>query len=184
MANYNKIIMIGNMTRDPQLSYLPSNTPVVEFGLASNRRWKDQSGQQREETCFVDCRMFGRRAEVISKYTSKGSQILIEGRLQLDRWQDKDGSPRSKHRIFVENFEFLDSRAGGQGQGQGYQGNEGYQGNQQPRPAQAPQRQQPQQAPQGYDQPNSYDEPQGYDQPPQEGIDDFGGQPSGDNIPF
>ena len=111
MANYNKIIMIGNLTRDPQLSYLPSNTPVVEFGLASNRKWKDQSGQMREDTCFIDCRAYGRPAETISKYTSKGRQILIEGRLQLDQWQDKDGNRRSKHRIFVENFQFLDSRA-------------------------------------------------------------------------
>jgi len=68
MASYNKVIMIGNLTRDPQLTYLPSNTPVVEFGLASNRRWSGTDGTQREETCFIDCRAYGRTAETISKY--------------------------------------------------------------------------------------------------------------------
>lgn len=171
MANYNKIIMIGNLTRDPQMSYLPSNTPVVEFGLASNRRWKGQDGQQREDTCFVDCRAYGRQAETINQYTAKGRQILVEGRLQFDRWQDKEGQTRSKHRIIVENFQFLDSRPAGQGGG-------GYQGGPQSRPAQGAPRQQPrpQQVPQGYDEPPDQG---GYDEP------DFGDQgQQGDQIPF
>jgi single-strand DNA-binding protein len=173
MANYNKIIMIGNLTRDPQMSYLPSNTPVVEFGLASNRRWKGQDGQQREDTCFVDCRAYGRQAETINQYTAKGRQILVEGRLQFDRWQDKDGQTRSKHRIIVENFQFLDSRPAGQGGGGG-----GYQGAPQSRPAQGAPRQQPspEPAPQGYDEPPDQG---GYDEP------DFGDQgQQGDQIPF
>ena len=107
MANYNKVLLIGNLTRDPQMSFLPSQTPVVEFGLAVNRKWSGQDGSQREETCFVDCRMFGKRAEVVNKYFKRGDPIFIEGRLQFDQWQAQDGSKRSKHRVFVENFEFI-----------------------------------------------------------------------------
>jgi len=172
MANYNKIIMIGNLTRDPQLSYLPSNTPVVEIGLASNRRWKGQDGQQREDTCFVDCRAYGRQAETINQYTSKGRQILVEGRLQFDQWQDKEGNRRSKHRIIIENFQFLDSRPAGQGGG--------YSGGGQSRPApQQPRQARPQQAPQSYDQPPASDEPPS---PGSSDEPDFGEQ--GEHIPF
>ncbi len=110
MANLNKIMMIGNLTRDPQLSYLPSQTPVVEFGLATNRKWTDKAtGEQREETCFVDCRCYGRQAETINKYMRKGNQIFIEGRLQLDTWTSQEGQKRSKHRVFVQSFQFLGS---------------------------------------------------------------------------
>ena len=116
MANYNRVILMGNLTRDPQLSYLPSQTPVCELGLAVNRRWKGQDGQQREDTCFIDCRAYGKPAEIISQYMSKGRPILIEGRLQFDQWEGKDGQRRSKHRVIVENFQFL---GGGQGGGGG-----------------------------------------------------------------
>ena len=112
MANYNKVIMVGNLTRDPQMSYLPSQTPVVEFGLAVNRKWKGQDGQQKEETCFVDCRCYGKQAEVFNQYMSKGRPVLIEGRLQYDTWEGKDGTKRSKHRITVERFQFLGSGSG------------------------------------------------------------------------
>ncbi len=113
MANYNKILLMGNLTRDPQLSYLPSNTPVVEFGLAVNRRFRRQDGEQGEETLFIDCRAFGRTAELLNQYTAKGRPLFIEGRLQLDQWEDKQsGQKRSKHRVFVENFQFIDSRGG------------------------------------------------------------------------
>lgn len=115
MANYNKVILVGNLTRDPQLSYLPSQTPVVDFGLAVNRRWRSQDGQQREEVCFIDCRAFGKQAETINQYTSKGRQILVEGRLTLDQWQDQSGQKHSKHRVTVEGFQFLDSSQGRQG---------------------------------------------------------------------
>ena len=118
MANYNKIMLMGNLTRDPQLSHLPSNTPVVEIGLAVNRRFRRQDGEQGEETLFVDCRAFGRTAEVINQYCQKGRPIFIEGRLQLDQWEDRDGNKRSKHRVFIENFQFIDSR-GGEGGGSG-----------------------------------------------------------------
>jgi len=115
MAYYNKVILIGNLTRDPQMSYLPSQTPVVEFGLAINRRWRGQDGQQRDETCFIDCRAYGRSAETINQYMVKGRSILIEGRLQFDTWEGKDGTRRSKHRVVVENFQFVSpGGAGGQ----------------------------------------------------------------------
>ena len=115
MANFNKIMLLGNLTRDPQLTYLPSNTPVVEFGLAVNRRYKRQDGEQVEETLFVDCRTYGRGAEVLNQYCAKGRQLFVEGRLQLDRWQDKEGNQRSKHRVIVENFQFIGSRGEGAG---------------------------------------------------------------------
>ena len=119
MASYNKIIMLGNLTRDPQLTYLPSQTPVVEFGLATNRQWRDREGQQREDTCFIDCRAYGKMAENISKYCSKGRPLMIEGRLALDQWESQDGAKRSKHRIMVESFTFVDSKGSGGGQSSG-----------------------------------------------------------------
>ena len=103
----NKIILLGNLTRDPQLSYTPNQTPVVDFGMATNRKWKAQDGSDREEVCFVDCRMFGKRAEAINKYVKKGEKLLIEGRLTFDQWEAQDGTKRTKHRINVENFEFV-----------------------------------------------------------------------------
>ena len=112
MAAYNKILLIGNLTRDPQLSYTPSQTPVVDFGLATNRKWTGQDGTQREETCFVDCRSFGRQAETMNKYLTKGSPVFIEGRLTFDSWTAQDGSKRSKHRVTVETFQFLRGQGG------------------------------------------------------------------------
>ena len=105
--NYNKVILVGNLTRDPQLSYLPSQTPVCEFGLAVNRRWNAKDGTKKEETCFIDCTGFGKQAETLQKYVHKGDPILIEGRLQFDRWEGPDGTKHSKHRVVVENFQFL-----------------------------------------------------------------------------
>lgn len=107
MSSFNKVVLLGNLTRDPQLSFLPSNTAVVEFGMAMNRTFKKQDGSQGEEVAFVDCQMFGKRAEVINKYVHKGDQLLIEGRLKLDQWDAQDGSKRSKLRVMVENFEFM-----------------------------------------------------------------------------
>lgn len=107
MPSYNKVILLGNLTRDPQLSYMPSQTAVVEFGLATNRKWQGQDGTRHDETCFVDCQMYGKRAEVINKYMHKGDPLLVEGRLKFDQWEAKDGSKRSKLRVFVESFEFV-----------------------------------------------------------------------------
>lgn len=121
MAGFNKILLMGNLTRDPQLSYTPNQTAVVDFGLATNRRWTAQDGSQREDTCFVDCRAFGRLAENLNKYMTKGKPIFIEGRLTFDTWTAQDGSKRSKHRVTVENFQFLPGTAGGFDQSdQGY----------------------------------------------------------------
>ena len=121
MASFNKVMLMGNLTRDPQLSYLPSNTAVVEFSVATSRTFKKQDGSQGEEVCFTDCNMFGKRAEVINKYLHKGDPIFVEGRLKLDQWQAQDGSKRSKLRVFVENFEFIGGRREGGQQG-GQQG--------------------------------------------------------------
>lgn len=107
MSSYNRIILLGNITRDPELAQTPSNTAVCKFGIATNRKWKDRDGNSREDVCFVDCTIFGKSAEVFNQYTVKGSQVLVEGRLQLDRWDDKDGSKRSKHCVMVDNFTFM-----------------------------------------------------------------------------
>jgi single-strand DNA-binding protein len=114
MANVNRVILIGNLTRDPQLKYLPSQTAVVEFGLATNRKFKAASGEDREEVCFVDCTAFGRSAEVINQYCQKGKQLYIEGRLKFDSWEDKQGGgKRSKLSVVIENFQFLGGRDSG-----------------------------------------------------------------------
>ncbi len=115
MANFNKVILAGNLTRDPQLSYLPSNTPVAKFGLAINRKRKGQNGEMHEETCFVDCTCFGKQAETLNQYMSKGRPLLVEGRLQLQQWTAKDGTKRSKHEVIVEQFQFLGGGGGGGG---------------------------------------------------------------------
>lgn len=115
MASYNKVILLGNLTRDPQLSYTPNQTAVVDFGLATNRRWTGQDGSAREETCFVDCRAFGRSAENINKYCQKGRPLLVEGRLTFDSWQAQDGSKRSKLRVTVERFQFVGAGGGAAG---------------------------------------------------------------------
>ncbi len=113
MANLNKVFLMGNLTRDPQLSYLPSQTAVVELGLAVNRRWNGQDGQPREETTFVDIVAYGRQAETISKYLKKGRPFFVEGRLKLDQWEAQDGTKRSKMRVILEGFQFIDSRPAG-----------------------------------------------------------------------
>ena len=107
MPSYNRLILMGHLTRDPQLSYLPSQVAVCDFGIATNRKWSGQDGNKQEEVCFVDCKMFGKRAEVIQKYSLKGDLLLVEGRLRLDTWKDADGNNRSKHRVIIDNFEFM-----------------------------------------------------------------------------
>jgi len=116
MASFNRVIVAGNLTRDPQLSYTPSNTAVCEFGMAMNRRWRDRDGNQKDEVCYVDLVSYGRQAEVINQYMSKGKPMLVEGRLRYRQWTNKEGQNRSKLDIFVENFTFLGGPPGG-GQG-------------------------------------------------------------------
>lgn len=107
MASYNRVILAGNLTRDPQLSYTPSNTPVCEFGMAVNRRWRDKDGNQKDEVCFVDLSAYGRTAETINQYMKKGNPILIEGRLRYRQWTNKEGQNRTKLDVHVDNFTFL-----------------------------------------------------------------------------
>jgi len=131
MPNLNKVMLMGNLTRDPELRHLPSNMPVVNLGLAVNRRWRDQqSGEQREETTFIDCEGFGRVAELICEYTRKGRPLFVEGRLRLDQWEDRQtGQNRSKLKVVIENFQFLDGRGaddGGGGGGGGSRGESSY----------------------------------------------------------
>ncbi len=118
MASFNKVILMGNLTRDPQLKYLPSQTPVADFGLAMNRRFKGQNGEDREEVTFVDCSAFSKTAELINQYFTKGKPIFIEGRLKYDSWEDKQGGgKRSRLLVVVENFQFVGGRDGGGGSG-------------------------------------------------------------------
>ncbi|PAF42036.1 single-stranded DNA-binding protein [Helicobacter sp. 11S03491-1] len=108
---YNKVIMVGNLTRDVELRYLPSGSALATLGLASNRRYKKQDGTQGEEVCFVDVKLFGRAAEVANQYLRKGSKVLIEGRLTLESWVDQNGAKKSKHTITAESMQMLDSKS-------------------------------------------------------------------------
>jgi single-strand DNA-binding protein len=108
MASFNKVILLGNLTRDPEMKFLPSGTPVAEFGIAMNRKWTDQATNQlREAVTFVDCKTMGRQAEVISQHMRKGSPLFVEGRLDFRQWEGPDGQKRSKLEVFVENFQFV-----------------------------------------------------------------------------
>ncbi len=110
MASYNRIVLMGNLTRDPQLSYTAGNVAVCKFGLATNHRRKDREGNVKEEVCFVDCTLFGKGGEVFNQYMSKGRSVLVEGRLRLDQWTTPEGDKRSKHEVIVDNFTFVGAR--------------------------------------------------------------------------
>ena len=107
MASFNKVILLGNLTRDPEMKYLPNQTPLTEFGLATNRTWQSQDGQKKEEVCFVECIAFGKQAETLNKYLKKGQSVMLEGRLKFESWQAQDGSRRSKHKVQIETFTFV-----------------------------------------------------------------------------
>jgi len=120
MANFNKVILAGNLTRDPELRYTPKGTAVARIGMALNRSWKTETGETKEEVTFVDIDAFGRQAEVIAEYVKKGRPLLVEGRLKLDQWEDKNTHQKqSKLKVVLEGFSFLDSRGGGDGAGAG-----------------------------------------------------------------
>jgi len=121
MANLNKVFLIGNLTRDPELRYTPNGVAVCEFGIAVNRSWTSKDGQKRDETCFVDCQAWARSGELISEYCKKGRPLFIEGRLTFDSWEGRDGQKRSRLRVTVENFQFL---GGGGGRRDGTPGSE------------------------------------------------------------
>jgi single-strand DNA-binding protein len=115
MAYLNKVMLIGRLTRDPQLKYLPSQTAVCEFGLAVGRKFKAANGEMKEETAFIDCTLFGKGGEIFNQYMAKGKQVFVEGRLKYDTWEDKNGGgKRSKLAVTVEEFQFLDGGKGGQ----------------------------------------------------------------------
>ena len=118
MSSFNKVMLMGNLTRDPQVKHLPSDMVVAEFGIACSRRYRTAAGEDREETAFVDCSAFGRQAEVISQFCKKGKPLFIEGRLKYDSWDDKtSGHKRSKLSVVVENFQFVGNRDEASGPG-------------------------------------------------------------------
>ena len=115
MASLNKVLLIGNLTRDPEVRMMSNGRPVCNFGLALNRSYKDSDGNRKEETTFVDVECFGPRAEAVGRFFSKGRSIFVEGRLKLDQWESKEGEKRSALRVVLDNFEFVDSKQDGPG---------------------------------------------------------------------
>ena len=113
MPSFNRVLLMGNLTRDVQLKQLPSQTQVAEFGLAMNRKFKTQQGEDRVDTVFVDCEAWGKTGENIAKYCRKGRPLFIEGRLKFDAWEDKQGGKHSKLSVVVENFQFVGAPDGG-----------------------------------------------------------------------
>jgi single-strand DNA-binding protein len=153
VANFNKVILAGNLTRDPELRYTPKGLAIAKIGLAINRKWTNEAGELKEEATFVDVDAFGKQAETLGQYMRKGSPILIEGRLRLDQWDDKQtGQKRSKLGVVVETFQFL-------GTGQRTDGAPGG-----PAPAAAPR-------PRAATPPPAADGPADADAPPHEGDD-------------
>jgi single-strand DNA-binding protein len=116
MANLNRVLLIGNLTRDPEVRYTPKGTAVTEIGLAVNRIYSGEDGEKKEETTFVDVTLWARQAEIAGQYLKKGRPVFIEGRLQLDTWDDKQtGQKRSKLRVVAENLQLLGGRQEGEG---------------------------------------------------------------------
>ena len=114
MANLNKVMLMGNITRDPEIKYTPKGTAIADFSLAINRKWKAESGEMRDETTFVGCVAFGRTAEVIGEYCKKGNPLYVEGRLTQESWDDKTtGEKKSKTKITVEAIQLLGSKGDG-----------------------------------------------------------------------
>jgi len=110
MANLNKVMLIGNLTRDPELRVLPKGTAICQFSLAVNRKWRNEAGQDQEEVTYVDCEAWAKGGETIAKYCTKGRPLFVEGRLRLDQWEDKTTKEkRSRMKVVVENFQFLGS---------------------------------------------------------------------------
>lgn len=166
MKGFNKVILAGNLTRDPELRYTPRGMAIAKFGLAVNRSWKDgETGELKEEVTFVDVDAFGKQAETIGQYLKKGRPILVEGRLKLDSWDDKQtGQKRSRLGVVLESFTFLDGGNTREGGGAGGGGDD-YSAPAQPAPRQRP-------AP-SQSQPPSSGGGSGYNPPPEE-----------DDVPF
>jgi len=135
---FNKVILIGNLTRDVELRYTPNGTAIAKFGLATNRTYKDSlTGENKQEVMFIDITVFGRSAEIANQYLAKGKRVLIEGRLVLDQWVDSSGQKRSKHSIVAERVQFMDSKSSTEESGYSAGGYTN------PKPAPKPQMQQP-----------------------------------------
>lgn len=117
---YNRVIMIGNLTRDIELRYLPSGAAIAKSAIATSFKYKTSTGEQKDEVCFLDFNVFGKSAEIINQYVRKGSKVLLEGRLVFEQWTAQDGSNRNRHSLRVENFKFLDSKGDSQNGGGGY----------------------------------------------------------------
>ncbi len=116
MASFNRVIIAGNLTRDPELKYTPKGTAVCKIGLAVNRVYSTESGEKKEEVTFIDVEAWGRQGETLAQYMKKGRPLLVEGRLKLDTWEDKNTKQKqSKLKVVLESFSFIDSRAGGEG---------------------------------------------------------------------
>lgn len=169
MASFNRVILMGNLTRDPQVRYTPGGTAVCDIGLAVNRSWFDkQASQRKEETTFVDVTLWGRTAEVAGEYLSKGRAVLIEGRLQMDTWDDREtGQKRSKLKVVAEQMTMVGGREGGSGGGGG--GSRGSSGGRS-------------RGDQGGGDPGGYSGPQG--DPAESYYDDSPGGPPDDEVPF
>jgi single-strand DNA-binding protein len=142
---YNRVILVGNLTRDVEIRYTPSGTAIGKVGIATNRRFKNAQGEMQDETMFIDLTFFGRTAEIANQYLRKGSKVLVEGRLVLEQWTAQDGTKRSKHSVTVDNLQMLDRPGensgsgvyGGQGQSYGAPQRDG-ESHSRPAPAQAP----------------------------------------------
>lgn len=120
MASVNKVILIGNLTRDPEIKYTPKGTAIADIGLAVNRNYTTESGEKREEVTFIDVTLWGRTAEIVGEYCKKGRPLFVEGRLQLDTWDDKQtGQKRSKLKVVGDNIQLLGGREEGGGGGGG-----------------------------------------------------------------
>ncbi len=124
MANLNKVMLIGNLTRDIELRSIAGGQSVGNFGLAVNRQYTTKEGNKQEEVTFIDCEVWGKQADIMKQYLSKGRPVFIEGRLKLDTWEDKEGKKQSKLRVVVENFQFLASGRREESSGQSGQGSQ------------------------------------------------------------
>jgi single-strand DNA-binding protein len=141
MASYNKVMLIGNLTRDPEIKYTPKGTAIADIGLAVNRNYTTEGGEKREETTFIDVTLWGRVAEIVGEYCKKGRPLFVEGRLQLDTWEDKQsGQKRSKLKVVGENIQLLGSREGGGSGGGGTESGESRGAGGFKKPASPPQR--------------------------------------------
>jgi len=175
MASLNKVILIGNLTRDPEIRYTPKGSAVCDLGLAVNRRYTTESGERQEEVTFLDVVLWGKQAELAGQYLHKGRSVFIEGRLQMDTWEDKaTGQKRNKIKIVSENMQFIDSKGGGGPRGGGDAGGDHDEGGSPPpRQAQRPAAARP--APRSQPAPAARDEFS--DSPITEGMEE-------DDIPF